>query len=55
MPFQKFEICFFFSLKAYFVPNILRFLYFHFLLPVIEIVEEVNEETILKLIASSIV
>ena len=65
LPFQKYEIYFFFlclfvvfflfCLKAYFVPDICKFLYFTFLLPVVEIIEKVNEETILKIIPSSIV
>ena len=54
MPFQKYEICFF-SLKACFVLDIFKFIYFHFLDPVIVIVEEVNGEIILKFMRTSVV
>ena len=54
MPFQKYEICFFIR-KNYFVADIFKFIYFHFLGPVIVIVEEVNGEIFLEFRRTSIV
>ena len=54
MPFQKYEICFFIR-KIYFVPDIFKFIYFHFLDPVIMIVEEVNGKIFLKFRRTSMV
>ena len=54
MPFQKYEICFFIR-KTCFVPDIFKFIYFHFLGQVAVIGEEVNGEIILKFRRTSIV
>ena len=54
MPFQKYEICFFIR-KTFFVPNIFKFIYFHFLGQIVAIGEEVNGEIFLKFRRRSIV
>ena len=54
MPFQKYEVCFFIR-KTCFVPDIFRFIYFHFLGQVVVIGEEVNGEIFLKFRRTSIV
>ena len=54
MSFQKHGI-FFFILKTCFVPDIFKFIYFHFLGQVIVIGEEVNVEIFLKFRRTSIV
>ena len=54
MPSQKYEICFFIR-KTCFVLDKFKFIYFHFLGPVIVIVEEVNGEIFLKFRRTSIV
>ena len=54
MPFQKYEICFFIR-KTCFVPDIFRFIYFHFLSQVVVIGEKVNGEIFLKIRRTSIV
>ena len=48
MPFQKYEICFFFIREICFVPDLFKFIYFRFLGPVVVIVEEGNGEIFLK-------
>ena len=45
MPFKNMKYAFF-SLKAYFVLDTFKFLYFHFILPFIVTFEEVNGEMI---------
>ena len=47
MPFQKYEICFFIR-KTCFVPDIFKFIYFHFLGQVVVISEEINGDIFLK-------